>query len=114
MLNETQIKQVEHSFKHGDETVIVVGSKVYVADEVVKCKHEAKVEFRGCYEVDETCFTKDGEYYGDTLDKEYILVLDDEYAGNNNVYNSKYYEDEIERIYDVAEKKIVFERKEVN
>lgn len=95
MLTDEQIKQVEYSFKHGDYTVIVVGSKVYVADEVLKHRKEATVEFKGCCEVDETCFESNGEYFGETLPEEHTVIVSDAYADSPCMYDSLYYEDEI-------------------
>ena len=95
MLTDEQIKQIEHSFKHGNSTVIVVDSKVYVADEVLKHRKEATVEFRGCCEVNETCFESNGEYFGETLPEEHTVIINDTYANNPYMYASLYYEDEI-------------------
>lgn len=95
MLTLAQFRQVEDSFRHGDELVFrIEGRGVFVADRVLKHKKEATIEMRGCFEVDETCFY-DEDYFGDTLGKEINFILADPYAGYDSAVATVYYEDEI-------------------
>ena len=99
MLTKEQIKQVEHSYKNGDDIVIQIGDKVYVAQECFKHRKEATVEFQGCQEVDESCFEPNGEYYGDVLPNEKNFILEDHLADNNNLVETVYYDDEIKEVW---------------
>jgi len=95
MLTKEQIRQVEHSFKHGDTFVFVIeGRGVFVAERIIKHHKKGTIEFREVYEVDETCF-EDDEYFGSTRGPEKIFILNDPYAGNNNIVASIYHADEI-------------------
>lgn len=95
MLTKEQIKQVEHSFKHGDSFVFQIeGRGVFVADKIYKHKKEATVEFKECYEVNESCF-EGSEYYGETCGPEKHFILADPYVDNPNTIASIYYSDEI-------------------
>lgn len=94
-MTREQIKQIEHSYKHGDALVFRVGEKVFVTDSILKHRKEATIEMVDCNEVDETCFANNGEYYGDTLPKSYRIILNDPYADNENVVAAEYYEDEL-------------------
>ena len=98
MLSQEQIKQVEHSFKHGDFLVFqIVGKGVFVTDRVYKHRKNAPIEFKQCQEVDESCFEGD-EYSGDLLPKEMTFILNDPYAGNAHTIASVYYSDDIKEV----------------
>lgn len=101
MLTKEQIKQVEHSFKHGDGFVFVIEDRgVFVADRVLKHRKEATVEMRDCAEVDETCFGPNGEYDGDITNAPLKnFILDDPYADYDNTVASIYYSDEIKEVF---------------
>lgn len=95
MLTKEQIKKVEHSFKHGDAFVFhIEGRGVFVADKTYKHRKEATVEFKECYEVNESCFEGD-DYYGETCGSQKNFILDDPYADEPNIIASVYYQDEI-------------------
>ena len=98
MLSKEQIKQVENSFSNGDDIVFQIENRVFVAEEVLKHKKEATIEFVNCQEIDESCFESNGEYYGDVLPETKTYILQDCYADNNNAVATYYYEDEIEEI----------------
>lgn len=95
MLTQEQIEQINHSFKHGDAIVFQIERRgVFVADRVFKHRKEATIEFRECYEVDETCF-EGNNYYGETLGDEKNFILDDAYVESPNTVGTFYYADEI-------------------
>ena len=96
MLSNEQIKQVEHSYSHSDCLVFSVGEKVYVAESCLKHRKESTIEMVECAEIDESCFSPDGEYYGDVTSSPLkTIILDDPCANNEHCVASKYYEDEI-------------------
>lgn len=100
MLNEQQFKQVEHSYKHENVLVARIGNDVYVCDKVIKHQKEGTIELKDCVRVDETCFEKNGDYYGDiTNDPLKNFILDDCYADSESAVASVYYEDEIREIW---------------
>ena len=101
MLTKEQIKQVEHSFKHSNVLVAQIGNKVYACERTLKHKKEGTIELRECYEIDESCFHqgKDEEDYGETVGKEKNFILEDCYAGNDNLVASVYYDDEIKEVW---------------
>lgn len=97
MLNEKQINAVEASFKPSDNFVFTIGSRTWVSFGGCKKKRKGEggvVEFKECYEVDETCF--DGtDYYGDTTGEGYNIILEDENYEYPNAYISRYRDDEL-------------------
>lgn len=97
MTNE-QFKQVEHSFKHGDTAVIKIGERIFVCEQALKHRKEATIEFKDCYEVNDSCFEPNGEYYGDTLPNSHTIILDDHLADEPNCVETIYYDDEIREI----------------
>ena len=93
-----QINKIENAFKHGDECVFQIGKKIYVAEEVLKHRKEATIEFVRSFESDESCFESNGEYYGDVLPSPKTFILEDTYADNENIVALVYYEDEIKEV----------------
>lgn len=98
MLTKSQIKQVIHSYKHGEYMVVTIGDKVFVCEEVLKHPKEATVELRNCQEVDESCFEPNGEYYGETLGQDFTYILDDPCADQPELIATVYYSDEIKEV----------------
>ena len=95
-MDQEKINKIEYAFKHGDCFVFQIeGRGVFVAERVLKHKKEATVEMCESYEVDDTCFQEDGEYYGDTKGAPVTFILDDPYADNASTIASVYYLDEI-------------------
>ena len=95
MLTEAQIKQVEHSYKHGDTFVFKIeGRGVFISDKYSKNKEEKTITFKECYEVDESDFSG-SEYYGDFHGPKRTFVLEDPFGGHPNIYASRYKEKEI-------------------
>ena len=98
MLSKNQIRQINNSFKHSDCVVFTIGEKVYVAEKCYKHAKEGTIEMVECYEIDETCFEPNGEYYGETLSDMSTIILEDTYADNPNMVATVYYEDEVKEI----------------
>ena len=96
MLSDTQFKEVETSFKHGDTLVVRIDGRVYVTDCYKKDDKTATIKLKNCQEVDESCFSENGEdYYGDVKDENYNFVLRDPYVGLENVVATVYYAKDI-------------------
>lgn len=95
MLSKEQFKQVEESFRHSDSLVVRIGELVYVCEEALKHRKDGTIELRECYEVDETCFDKNGDYYGETTGEERNFILEDHLADNDNLVETIYYDDEL-------------------
>lgn len=96
MLSETQMKQVEASYKHGDALVVRIDGRVYVTEDFKKDPKAGTIKLKNCQEVDETCFSENGEeYYGDVTGENYNFTLKDSYADNENVVATIYYAKDI-------------------
>ena len=95
-----QLKKIEHSFKHGDGFVFVFDDKVYVSfSDTKKHKRHKTIEIKSCNEIDESCFTAEGGYYGEVKEgKEYNFIFRDPYAGNENVLAAIYYLEDLVKI----------------
>lgn len=99
MLTQEQIWQIEYSFKHTSTLVFEIENVgVFIADRTVKRAHDGTIEMKECYEVDESCFTKSGDYYGDVTRCVRKLILQDPYAGNPNIVASCYKQSEIKEL----------------
>ena len=98
MLTKEQINQIEYSFKHGGGIVLIIGENVYVAERCTKYKKSGNITYFDCFKVDESCFEKDGSYYGAVIPGRKKIRLKDPYAFNENIIASVYKEDEIIKI----------------
>lgn len=96
-MTKLEMKKIEYAFKHGESIVFKWGRKVFVAERVFKHRKEATVEFRECYEIDRSCFDKNGDYWGDTVGKERNFIFQDYYADNPNAIPYIFYKDELVR-----------------
>ena len=94
MLTYDQVQKIKRSFKHGDFFVFNIEDRVFIAGTILKHRKEATIEFKECFEIDETCFEGD-EYYGETKSEEKVIILEDTYADYENVVASFYYKDEV-------------------
>ena len=98
MTNE-QFQMVEESYGNGDALVFKVGERVFVCEEALKHRKEATVEMVDCSEIDETCVTKSGEYYGDVISApSFTMILADPYADYPDEVATIYYEDELREV----------------
>jgi len=98
-MTKEQINQIERSYSHSDCLVFSIGEKVFVAETCLKHQKEATIEMVDCAEIDETCFERDGEYYGDVIDAPLkTFILDDPCADNRCCVASVYYEDEVREV----------------
>ncbi len=98
-MTKSQIALIERSFHPcGDTLVFQVGSRVFVSDEILKHRKEATIEMMNCCEVDDTCFDSRGEYYGETLNQMYRIILHDPYPDSEAMVATVYYDDEVVQI----------------
>lgn len=108
MLSKEQIKQVERSYKHSDCLVFCIENenatsrRVFVAETCLKHRKEATIEMVECAEVNETCFEKSGDYYGEVVGPLKNIILDDPYADEECCVASIYYEDEVREERSIA------------
>ena len=93
-MDRHDLTMVERSYKHGDYLPIMVGDRIFVADEWFKHRKEGTIEFVAD-EVDRTCFENNGEYFGETLGRTWRIILADPYVDCDNAVETIYYADEL-------------------
>ena len=105
MLTRQQVRQIERSYQHSNCVVFSIEDnksnkrRVFVAETCLKHSKEATIEMVECAEVDETCFEKTGDYYGEVVGPLITIILDDPCADNENCVASIYYEDEVREVF---------------
>ena len=93
-MDRHDLRMVEQSYRNGDSLPIMIGDRIFVADEWFKHKKEGTIEFVAD-EVDRTCFEDNGEYYGETIGRMWRIILADHLVDCNNAIETIYYDDEI-------------------
>lgn len=96
MLTKKQRQIINHSLKHSDGAVLITieGVGDYIALDSAKHRKEATIEFMNASLVDDSCFYGDN-YYGDVRPENFTIILNDPWADNPNLIETRFYKDEL-------------------